>query len=270
MTEPTRPRAHDAVETAYLASLPEGHPDRRVAPDDEGTSAPAAAEGRRLGALLHAADGAPTPPTPDALARAEGAVLDAWDEGSAPWTPRELGWVAWAPLAAAAGLWVLLAVRHLDTAGGPARVAAAVGLAAVGLAALAVALGVARPRLGASTLLALLGTSAAVAAVLADWSGPQALVGVKCVVVEAGGALVPAVLLAGLQVWRRGRPGLLRFAVVAAAGALVAQSAVELGCASGGGALHALSMHGGGVLVGAALGALLAWALPTPPTAAVR
>lgn len=257
-------RRFEPGEAAYLAGLPEGHPER-VEAEAHARSLPAErrafAEGERLQQLLE--DHPPVEPVgADILARVEATVLDAMDAEAAPTSPRRFGWTAWLPVASAVALWLVLALRHLAAGRGAAAVAGSLGLASLGLGALAIALAFVEPRIARGTLAAVLGASAAGAALLADWGAAPAFVGVKCAVVEVGGSLVPVVLLGALYLRHGGRPGALRFAVVAAAGALVVQSALELGCQAPGGMAHALVMHACAVAVAAALGAGLSVLVP--------
>jgi hypothetical protein len=225
-------------DAAGLAAMSAGDPERDAAFAHAAACPGCAAalrEGERLVALLEALPA----PAPDAaaLSRAAAPVL----EHLPPVRPGLL-------LPAAAGVAAFAAAVASRPAPEPDWIAAAaLAVAAAGIAALA-------PRGIPALALAVAGSL--LFAVAGGGAGPlSAAEGLKCLAVELATAAVPLVAL--LSVSRGGAASPARFAAAAAAGALAGQAALEIACHAPEAAAHLLAFHAGGVLVAAAMGALV-------------
>jgi hypothetical protein len=237
------------ADAAGLASLPPEAPERREAQRHAAACpdcARALRQAERLQALLLDGAGA-SAPTVAPLSRTRTAIGAELRRARAarPWSA-----VALAGAAAVAGALAILCSRHVLSAADP--VVPALGL---GVLALVAALsGAVRPL--AATVL---GAAAAVVfAVLTGWDDPGSLLrhpGWICAGEELAAALLPLGVAAG-AVWRGVIPP-AALAPAAAAGALAAQAALHLTCPAPRTEAHLLIFHAGGVVLAAAIGAVL-------------
>ena len=228
---------------AGLAALPLDDPDRREAEAHAATCADCAAAlaaGGRLLALLDQLP-APPPPSPEVLRRVARAVSREEQRGRVA-VPAAvvLGWL---------GLTLLDPAHH---ASGPHPWMSSIMLAVLGVAGLLLCK---RRAIWMSVLLS------AVAAILLAGAGPVVpSLGVRCLLLELGTALLP---LAAVVVWVR-EGGISLHAAAAAAGALAAQGALHLSCPSSHARAHVLLFHTTGVLLAGALAALASRLLRRP------
>ncbi len=209
---------------------------------------------RQLEATRRAVSRLPDPEIPPGLDQALLAGFDAWAAARPPSPPApRAAWrfSPWPPVGAAASLGLLLAfARHRSEAPGDWLLASALALAALALAALA-----GRFALG----LAAAAVAAAVAAALAGGTGGalDPTTGAECLALE----LLAAAAVGGAA-WlgaRRNAGEVVRRALGAGgvAGALAADAALQLTCRAHQALSHALVFHAGGVLLAAALAAVL-------------
>ena len=229
-----------------LASLPPGDRDRTAAEEHARSCAGCTRALREGGQLLALIEAELRPaPSDEALRRVERAILHKLDREAHPAKAgtRLLG-AAGAALAFAA----LVAIdRHL-----PHDLASwVVALSAASLAALLAALAPA----GVRTATAALGSSLAFALIASNATGLMPAIGIKCLAVELGCALVPFGLFATVrrEIPRLPSPG--ASAALAAAAALAGQGALHLSCPVRGALPHLLAFHVGGVVCAALLGA---------------
>jgi hypothetical protein len=236
------------ADAAGLAALAPDDPDRVAAWAHAQSCAACAAalrEGERLQALV--AEWRPERLPAAALERASQAIRAE--------LRREARRSAIASVAAAAVS--AIALVGLARSRSPAPLDWAIAAALWALGAVLAAAASRRPAL--VTALAVLG---ALAATAASGSGPLAHAsGVECLATELASA--GAVVGAGWLALRGGgtRPARPAIAAAAAAGALVGNAALQLTCEVHDAALHALVFHVGGIVLAAALAALL-WRAP--------
>ena len=230
-------------DAAGLAALSRSDPERREAeahavgcPD----CATALHRGDRLMQLL--ALGEAPAPSPEALRRAAASVL-------AELVPLPPYGRLIVPVFVAAAAVVVVFTGH-ERSAEPAHWTAAVLAAAV---AVCVGAGFWRGRYAAAAAIV---ASAAFALLVARGGGLEPRLGAICSAVELAAAAAP--LLAALFLLHRGAPlGPGELAAAAAAGALAGQAGLHLTCEAGPATPHLLAFHVVGVLVAAAIGALM-------------
>lgn len=232
-----------------LASLPQGDPERAAAEEHAGSCAGCTRALRQGGQLLALVDVELRPaPSAEALRRVEQAVLLKIEREAHAAPPRTRLLAAAGPALAFTALVAINRHPPHDLASW------VVACAAASLAALLAAL---VPR-GFRTAAAAVGSSLALALVASNAMGLMPMIGVKCLALELGCALVPFGLFAATRgaILRPASPGAT--AALAAAAALAGQAALHLSCPVRGALPHLLAFHVGGVVVAALLGARFA------------
>lgn len=226
---------------AFIASLPDGDPERTAAFDHAKQCAPcrtALSDGDQLMRMIDASREATELPTAS-VERVVGAIEGELRRDSI----REAAWPA--GLVVAAFVLEIALARHLRTDSRSFGAALTVAGLAVALA------GLNRRRL--SVVLGAVAASAVFASSMGSASEFVPAVGVECTLLELFAALLPWIAFRRVAGPWRSRSAA---SAVAAAGALSGHAALHLTCPVAHGDAHLLVFHLGGVVLAAILGAL--------------
>jgi hypothetical protein len=237
--------AHIEESAAGVVSLPPEDPERVAAYAHARACATCARALRQAEGLLAALDALPAAPSPPS--RTLRAV-------ARPILARLSAVVVPARLLSAifVALWIVLVVMAKHRAGGVEAWAASAMLAAVALIALLLL-----RHFGSRAVGLAFGASALMAAFAWSEGSLAPRLGIACLLTELGAAVVPVGIVVRAFIKRRSATPTVGLALAAAAGALVGQAALHLTCPQRTAGPHVLVFHCGGVLLAAAIAAVI-------------
>jgi hypothetical protein len=240
---------HIAERAGFIATLPPGDPERQQAEEHARACAAcheALSEGGRLTALL--AEAVPlVPPTPEALTRAAAVIAR-----ETQLERRNRRVVQGATIAVLLVVWVAQVFYGKKIAHDAASIITSLAVLAAGLVGVALLDGWRR-----LVLVGVVALSGLFALAVGRAAPLEPRFGVECLACELVAAAILWLTVTALLRWRATPFDVMRKTAVVATGALASQAAQLLSCPVPHARAHLLMFHFGGVLIAAALGAVL-------------